>query len=122
LKKIQRRLTFTYAITFCGVAPSNTLATGGPKLTENGGRTKEYSAHLVSAVAEGDSEMADELYDSLIEQIWRDLNGQISRVKIRQVATDAAARFQDAKVRTFVPIFIRRDSCEQLRAWLDDQA
>lgn len=90
-------------------------------MTENGARTKEYSGQLDSVVAEGEGDMDNELDDALIEQIWRDLSGQVSRLKIRQVATDVAVMFQDAKVRTFVPIFIRRTTCEQLRAWLDDQ-
>ena len=90
-------------------------------MSEDGAGTREHSVHLDSGVAEGDSDMAYELDDALIEQVWRDLNGQVSRLKIRQVATDVAAMFQDAKVRTFVPIFIRRTTCEQLRAWLDDR-
>ena len=90
-------------------------------MSEYGARTKEYPARLDSVVAEGDSDMTQELDDALVEQIWGDLNGQVSRPMIRQVATDVAAMFQDAKVRTFVPIFIRRTTCEQLRAWLDDQ-
>ena len=90
-------------------------------MSEDGARTGEYPARLDSVVAEGDSDMAQELDDALVEQIWGDLNGQVSRPMIRQVATDVAAMFQDAKVRTFVPIFIRRTTCEQLRAWLDDQ-
>ena len=89
-------------------------------MSEYGTGTKEYPARLDSVVAEGDSDMAQELDDALVEQIWGDLNGQVSRPMIRQVATDVAAMFQDAKVRTFVPIFIRRTTCEQLRAWLDD--
>ena len=90
-------------------------------MSEDGAGTREHSAHLDSVVAEGDSAMAYELDDALIEQIWQDLNGQVSRLKIRQVATDVVAMFQDAKVRTFVPIFIRRTTYQQLRAWLDDQ-
>lgn len=66
--------------------------------------------------------MAKELDDALIDQIWQDLCGQVSRVRIRQVAIEVAARFQDAKVKTFVPIFIRRNTCEQLKAGTDDQA
>jgi hypothetical protein len=53
--------------------------------------------------------------DALVEQIWRDLDGQLPRARISQVAAEAAIDFAEATVMTFIPIFIRRDALEKLR-------
>lgn len=52
---------------------------------------------------------------ALVEQIWRDLNGQAQRARIYQVAATVAADFDQATVTSFVPIFIRRETLEKLR-------
>jgi hypothetical protein len=57
----------------------------------------------------------DEVLESLIEDIWRDLGGEVTHEQIRQAAREVAAQFQDATVTTFVPIFIRRRTREKLR-------
>ena len=46
--------------------------------------------------------------DGLVEEIWQDLDGRISHEQIRQTADEVAARYHDAKISTFIPIFIRR--------------
>jgi hypothetical protein len=56
----------------------------------------------------------NEIDDSLIEQIWHDLDGQVTREQIRQVVTEIAAEFRSATVTAFVPIFIRRQAREKL--------
>jgi hypothetical protein len=53
--------------------------------------------------------------DSLIEQVWQDLGGQVSRERIHQIATEAATEFRTATVSAFVPIFVRRRTRERLR-------
>lgn len=52
--------------------------------------------------------------DGLIEEIWQDLGGRISHEHIRQTVYEVAARYQDAKISTFIPIFIRRVTKERL--------
>ena len=56
--------------------------------------------------------------ESLVEQIWTDLGGQVSRLAIRQQVADVVPAFQDARITTYVPIFVRRRTVEQLRAGL----
>lgn len=60
--------------------------------------------------------------EQLVEEIWRDLEGQVSREKIIHVAVEVAAKFQEAAVTTFVPIFIRRQTSERLKAGLKRRA
>lgn len=52
--------------------------------------------------------------DLLIDRIWSDLGKQIPHEHIRQVALEIAAEFRQAKVTTFVPIFIRRQTLQRL--------
>ena len=52
--------------------------------------------------------------DQMIEQIWRELSGKVSRETIQQVVSDVAPRYQDAQILTYVPIFIRRDAFSEL--------
>jgi hypothetical protein len=58
--------------------------------------------------------------DSLIEQIWHDLDGQVARERIRQVAAEIAAEFHTATVTAFVPIFIRRRAREKLEIQVNE--
>jgi hypothetical protein len=53
--------------------------------------------------------------DSLIEQIWQDLGGRVTREHIREIAAEAAAEFRTATVTSFVPIFVRRRTRERLQ-------
>jgi hypothetical protein len=57
--------------------------------------------------------------DSLIELIWHDLDGQVVREQIRQVASEIADEFRTATITTFVPIFIRRQAREKLRTQIN---
>jgi hypothetical protein len=52
--------------------------------------------------------------DQVIEQIWRELSGKVSRDTIQQVVSDVAPRYQDAQILTYVPIFIRQDALSKL--------
>lgn len=53
--------------------------------------------------------------NAVVEQIWRQLDGQASRAHIHQVAATVAADFAAATVTAFLPIFIHRDTLEKLR-------
>ena len=59
--------------------------------------------------------MSYEASDELIELIWHDLHESISRRRIAEVAHRIAAGFADASVTAFIPIFVRRATCERLR-------
>lgn len=52
-------------------------------------------------------QIADQL-DEITEQIWREVNGRVSRARVRQVAAEVAFMFHTARITVFVPIFIRR--------------
>jgi hypothetical protein len=56
--------------------------------------------------------------DSLVETLWHDLDGQVPRDQIDLTVTEIVQHFQNAKVTTFVPIFIHRRALEQLRGLL----
>ena len=63
----------------------------------------------------------DYLDDSFVEQIWHDLDGQVARERIHQVAAEAAAEFRTATVTAFVPLFIRRKTCKKLRTLINEK-
>ena len=56
--------------------------------------------------------------DSLVEKLWHDLDGQVSREQIGRAVTEIAAGFQKATVTAFVPILIHRQALEQLKGLL----
>ena len=58
--------------------------------------------------------------DSLIEQIWHDLDGQVTREQIRQVVIEIADEFRSATVTAFVPILIRRRAREKLETRINE--
>jgi hypothetical protein len=53
---------------------------------------------------------------ALTEELWDDLGGEVDRQTIRRVLTEVVGTYQDARITTFVPIFVRRDALEILRA------
>jgi dsDNA-specific endonuclease/ATPase MutS2 len=57
----------------------------------------------------------DYVDDALVDMIWKDLDGQVSRQQIAGAVTQIAARFEEATVTAFVPIFIRRQALEYLK-------
>jgi hypothetical protein len=54
----------------------------------------------------------------LVEQIWRDVQGKVSRVQIQQLVMEVAGEFAHAKITTYVPIFVRRQVREKLGSML----
>ena len=45
--------------------------------------------------------------DHLIWQVWYELDGQVSRARIRHVAMVVAAAFRDAVTTTYIPLWVR---------------
>ena len=54
--------------------------------------------------------------ETIIEQIFSDLNGVVTRSTIQKVLTEVVPRYEKARIQTFVPIFIRRDAFNQLQS------
>jgi hypothetical protein len=59
--------------------------------------------------------------DKLVEEIWCELEGQVAKPLIYQVATEVAGAFEQAKVRAYVPILVRRYTLERLRTRLKQE-
>lgn len=62
------------------------------------------------------TELVDE---TIVEGIWNDLDGQIDRDQVREVAFDVAHEFTNATVTAFIPLFIRRRAYERLKPLVD---
>ena len=62
------------------------------------------------------NDWADWDIDSLTEQILVELNGAASRSTIQEVLSEVLPRYENVRIQTFVPIFVRRDVIERLRA------
>lgn len=58
---------------------------------------------------------ADFVNDKLIDSIWQEFDGRVSHELIKQTAYQVAARYGDARVMTFIAIFIRRQTLEILK-------
>ncbi len=59
--------------------------------------------------------------DSIIEKVWQDLDGQLSREQIGQTVTEIALEYRDATVQAFVPIFIHRQAVERFKRQLNEK-
>ena len=60
--------------------------------------------------------MTESVDDALVETLWKDLAGQVTRQQITREVSKIAARFEQATVTAYVPIFIRRQALELLRS------
>jgi len=69
-------------------------------------------------VGTGAIDSADGKWDveAFVEPIWIDLGGMVSRSAIRQVLTEIIPRYENARVQTFVPIFVRKEVVQRLRS------
>ncbi len=56
--------------------------------------------------------------DGAVEQIWKDMDGMVARATIEQVVSEVALRFDVARIKTFIPIFVHRETVERLKAEL----
>jgi hypothetical protein len=54
--------------------------------------------------------------DDLIERTWLEFKGEVPRSRIREVVNELIDRYEDAKVKAFLPILIRRQAIELLNA------
>lgn len=65
-----------------------------------------------NAPADGNSQWDAE---RILEQIWRDLGGAMSRSHIRRVLMEIAPKYENARVKNFVPILLQRSVLQRLR-------
>lgn len=54
--------------------------------------------------------------DDIIEQILTEFNGTVTRSTVLEVLKEIVPIYENARVRTFVPIFIRQDAINRLRS------
>ena len=78
----------------------------GPQVEEQGYRLAEQ------VLNDGNSNWDAERF---IEQIWHDLEGATSRAHIKSVLMEAAPAYENARIKTYVPILLRRDVLLRLR-------
>jgi hypothetical protein len=56
--------------------------------------------------------------ETLIEQIWNDLEGTVTRSTVRRVLTTVTPKYENARIQSYVPIFLRKETVERLHAGL----
>ncbi|KPK43393.1 MAG: hypothetical protein AMJ65_05940 [Phycisphaerae bacterium SG8_4] len=54
--------------------------------------------------------------ETIAEQIFRDLNGTVSLATIQEVLKEVVAKYESARIQTYVPIFIHRDAIKRLKS------
>jgi hypothetical protein len=52
---------------------------------------------------------------TLVEQIWLELGSSVDRATIEQVVQEVLPRFENAPVKSFIPIFIRKEAMNRLK-------
>ena len=79
------------------------------------------SVELHQSVAEANPyDVLDGVDEALIETIWHELDRQLPRERVGCVVAEVALGFQNASVKTFLPIFIHRQALERLRQELNE--
>ena len=76
--------------------------------------TETLQTNLEKRVDQPSLISCDLVDEDLINGIYNDLDGRVNREQIRQTAYEVARRYKDAKISTFIPIFIRRVTKERL--------
>ncbi len=61
------------------------------------------------------NEIENGIDDRFVEAIWHELDGQLPRARVHSVVSEIALRFQDATVKTFLPILVHRRAIQRLR-------
>ena len=60
--------------------------------------------------------LADWDVDTIVEQIFSDLNGALARSEIQEILKEVIRKYESARIQIYVPIFIRRDTVNQLKS------
>jgi hypothetical protein len=53
--------------------------------------------------------------ESVVEQIWSDLGGAVERPAIHREVAKVIPVFKDARITTYVPLFVRKRTVERLQ-------
>ena len=56
--------------------------------------------------------------ETVIERVWNDLNGVVPHSTIERVVSEAALKYEEAPIKTYIPIFVHREAVNRLRAEL----
>ena len=56
--------------------------------------------------------------ETLLEWVWNHMEGTVSRSTIRQVLAEVIPNYESARVQTFVPIFVHKETVKRLRTGL----
>ena len=81
----------------------------------NGSKPKTGTETVVSSYPDWDVE-------ALIEGIWNHLGGTVSRSTVRQVLAEVIPNYESARVQTYVPIFVHKETVKRLRVGLAEVA
>jgi len=81
----------------------------------NGSKPKTGTGRFASSYPDWDVE-------TLLERIWNDLGGTVTRSTIRQVLTEVIPNYESARVQTYVPIFVHKETVKRLRVGLAEVA
>ena len=71
--------------------------------------------HLNLPRVESKSDRGNWDFEALIEQICIEMAGAVDRTAVEKIVKEMACRYQDVRVKAFVPIFIKRDAVDLLR-------
>ena len=75
----------------------------------NGSKPKTGTETVASSYPDWDVE-------TLLERIWNHLGGTVSRSTVRRVLAEVIPNYESARVQTFVPIFVHKETVKRLRA------
>ena len=54
--------------------------------------------------------------ETIVAKIRRDLNGSVTPSMVEEVLNEVIPKYTNARIQTFVPIFIHRDAVRQLKS------
>ena len=58
--------------------------------------------------------------ESMVEQLYCELDGVVSRSTVEQTITTLFANYENARVKSFVPVIVRRQAKNMLHARADN--
>ena len=56
--------------------------------------------------------------EKVIEQVWKDFHGMVTRSTIEQLISEVIQKYKGALIRTYIPILVQKEVVDQLRAGL----
>jgi hypothetical protein len=59
--------------------------------------------------------------ERMVSQVLDDLHGQVSETAVEEVVLQILPKFENARVKNFVPIFVRREAVQELKKSLKNK-